>query len=69
MATTGAPWNLFYPLGTDLVKDGAGDIQQLAEDVLARLRFRALGLGTNVVQAVKTDVLRQRLLLTLTSPA
>jgi hypothetical protein len=37
MATTGAPWNLFYPLGTDLVKDGAGDIQQLAEDVAAGL--------------------------------
>jgi hypothetical protein len=37
MATTGAPWNLFYPLGTDLVRDGAGDIQQLAEDVAAGL--------------------------------
>jgi hypothetical protein len=52
MATTGAPWNLFYPLGTDLVKDGAGDIQQLAEDVAASL---ARGLGPNVVQTVKTD--------------
>jgi hypothetical protein len=57
MATTGAPWNLFYPLGTDLVKDGAGDIQQLAEDAAGALTaVRALGLGTNVVQAVKTDV-------------
>jgi hypothetical protein len=41
MATTGAPWNLFYPLGTDLVKDGAGDIQQLAEDVAAGLDLGA----------------------------
>jgi hypothetical protein len=56
MATTGAPWNLFYPLGTDLVKDGAGDIQQLAEDAAGALTaVRALGLGTNVVQGVKTN--------------
>jgi hypothetical protein len=31
MADTGAPWNLPYPLGTDLVKDGAQAIQDLAE--------------------------------------
>jgi hypothetical protein len=56
MATTGAPWNLFYPLGTDLVRDGAGDIQQLAEGVAAGLTLANTGIGTNAVQAVKTDV-------------
>jgi hypothetical protein len=55
MATTGAPWNLFYPLGTDLVKDGAGDIQQLAEDVAAGLTVANTGIGSNVVQTVKTN--------------
>jgi hypothetical protein len=55
MATTGAPWNLFYPLGTDLVKDGAGDIQQLAEDVAAGLTVANTGLGTNVVHTLKND--------------
>jgi hypothetical protein len=32
MADTGSPWNLSYPLATDLVRDGAAAIQQLAED-------------------------------------
>ena len=31
MADTGAPWNLPYPLPTDLVRDGAQAIQDLAE--------------------------------------
>jgi hypothetical protein len=30
---TGAPWNLPYPEDTDLVKDGAADIEALAEAV------------------------------------
>lgn len=33
MADTGAPWNLPYPLDTDLVIDGASVIQDLAEAV------------------------------------
>jgi hypothetical protein len=37
MADTGAPYNLPYPLGTDLVIDGASDIQDLAEAVDAAL--------------------------------
>lgn len=31
MADTGAPWNLPYPLSTDLVRDGAQAIEDLAE--------------------------------------
>ena len=31
MADTGAPWNLPYPLPTDLVRDGAQAIEDLAE--------------------------------------
>ena len=31
MADTGAPWNLPYPLPTDLVRDGANAIEDLAE--------------------------------------
>ena len=31
MADTGAPWNLPYPLATDLVRDGAQAIEDLAE--------------------------------------
>ena len=31
MADTGAPWNLPYPLPTDLVRDGADAIKDLAE--------------------------------------
>jgi len=37
MADTGAPWNLRYPLPTDLVKDGAEAIEDLADDVAAGL--------------------------------
>jgi hypothetical protein len=33
MADTGAPWNLPYPLPTDLVRDGADAIKDLAEAV------------------------------------
>ena len=37
MADTGAPWNLPYPLPTDLVRDGADAIKDLAEAVAAGL--------------------------------
>jgi hypothetical protein len=33
MADTGAPWNLPYPVSSDLVRDGAQAIQDLAESV------------------------------------
>lgn len=39
MADTGAPFNLPYPLSTDLVIDGASDIQDLAEQVEEYLLF------------------------------
>jgi hypothetical protein len=55
MADTGAPWNLPYPLSTDLVRDGAQAIEDLAEDVADALTKAYTGIGTNVVQAVKTD--------------
>jgi len=34
MATTGSPWNLFYPLPTDLVRDGADAIKGLADSAV-----------------------------------
>jgi hypothetical protein len=49
MADTGAPWNLAYPLSSDLVKDGALAIQDLAEDVAAGLDVVGVGIGTNAV--------------------
>jgi hypothetical protein len=53
MADTGAPWNLRYPLPTDLVKDGAEAIEDLADDVAAGLS--AVSVVRQVVQTVKTD--------------
>jgi len=50
--TTPAPWLLPYPEDTDLVRDGASDIEALAVATAAGLN---VGLGTNVVQTVKTD--------------
>jgi hypothetical protein len=57
MADTGSPWNLPYPLPTDLVKDGADDIKALAEATATGLSGIPVlaGIGTNVVQTVKTD--------------
>ena len=56
MADTGAPWNLPYPLPTDLVRDGADAIKDLAEAAAAGLDLAGNpGIGSNVVQTVKTD--------------
>ena len=56
MADTGAPWNLPYPLPTDLVRDGADAIKDLAEATAAGLDAAGNpGIGSNVVQTVKTD--------------
>jgi hypothetical protein len=52
---TGAPWLLPYPESTDLVRDGAQDIEALATAVASGLTAANTGIGTNVVQAVKTD--------------
>ncbi len=56
MSDTGAPWLLPYPLPSDLVRDGAGDIQALAEATATGLSAAGSeGIGPNVVQTVKTD--------------
>ena len=56
MSDTGAPWNLPYPLPADLVRDGADAIKDLAEAVADGLSAAGnAGIGSNVVQAVKTD--------------
>jgi hypothetical protein len=56
MSDTGAPWNLPYPLPTDLVRDGADAIKDLAEAVADGLDAAGNpGIGSNVVQTVKTD--------------
>jgi hypothetical protein len=57
MADTGAPWNLPYPLGTDLVRDGAQAIQDLAEAAATGLSNIPVlaGIGSNVVQAGKAN--------------
>jgi hypothetical protein len=52
---TGAPWLLPYPESTDLVRDGAQDIEALATAVASGLTAANRGIGTNVVQVVKTD--------------
>ena len=55
MADTGAPWNLPYPLPTDLVRDGADAIKDLAEQVALGLDAAGNpGIGSNVVQTVMT---------------
>jgi hypothetical protein len=52
VATTGAPWNLPYPVPTDLVRDGAEAIEDLAEatasslTTLAATGFRLAGTRT-----------------------
>jgi hypothetical protein len=64
MADTGLPWELPYPLPTDLVRDGADAIKDLAEATASGLddldtaidNIPVLaGIGSNVVQAVKTN--------------
>jgi hypothetical protein len=57
MSDTGAPWNLPYPLPTDLVRDGADAIKDLAEAVAAGLDEAGNpGIGSNVVSVTKTNV-------------
>ena len=53
MADTGPPWDLPYPLATDLVRDGAQAIQDLAEAVADGLN--AAGGLVEVKTSVKTD--------------
>jgi len=55
MPDTGAPWNIPYVAGTDLVSDWPTDSQTLAEAIADGLDVAGLGIGSNIVQAVKTD--------------
>jgi len=53
MPDTGAPWNIPYVAGTDLVADWPTDSQTLAEAIADGLD--AAGLFKQIVQTVKTD--------------
>jgi len=55
MPDTGAPWNIPYVAGTDLVSDWPTDSLALANAIDAGLDAAYVGIGTNVVQAVKTN--------------
>jgi hypothetical protein len=55
MSDTGAPWNLPYPVATDLVRDGAQAIQDLAEATADSLGLVA------VKHALFTDIQSQSL--------
>ena len=56
MPDTGAPWNIPYVDPTDLVRDYPQASEDLADAVAAGLSAAGnAGIGSNVVQAVKTD--------------
>jgi hypothetical protein len=56
MPDTGAPWNIPYVESTDLVSDWPADSLALANAIAAGLDDAGnAGIGSNVVQAVKTD--------------
>jgi hypothetical protein len=70
MATTGAPWNLPYPLDTDLVIDGASDIEDLADGVAAGLSEAASNaslLTAGTVAAARLPLLVRKSFRTSTS--
>ena len=55
MADTGPPWDLPYPLPTDLVRDGADAIKDLAEATATGLSLAGNeGIGPNAVVATTT---------------
>jgi hypothetical protein len=57
MADTGAPWNIPYAEPTDLVRDWPALSEDVADAVADGLdAVLAGGIGSNVVQTVKTDV-------------
>ena len=57
MPDTGAPWNIPYVAPSDLVRDYPSDSEDLADAIALGLsEAQNAGIGTNVVQAVKTDV-------------
>jgi hypothetical protein len=56
MADTGAPWNLPYPLDTDLVIDGASDIEALAEATADGLTLAVPAFSTAATNSVNIDL-------------
>jgi hypothetical protein len=56
MADTGSPWNIPYAEPTDLVRDWPALSEDVADAVAAGLTAAGpAGIGSNVVQTVKTD--------------
>ena len=55
MPDTGSPWNIPYVEAADLVRDWPADSLLVANAVAAGLTAANVGIGSNVVQAVKTD--------------
>jgi hypothetical protein len=56
VSDTGAPWLLPYPLSSDLVRDGADAIKDLAEATATGLSAAGSeGIGPNTAQVVKLD--------------
>jgi len=56
MADTGAPWNIPYAEPTDLVRDWPALSEDVADAVAAGLTAAGNpGIGSNVVQGIKTD--------------
>jgi len=55
MPDTGAPWNIPYVAGTDLVSDWPTDNQTQSEAIADALTAAGVGIGDNIVAAVKTD--------------
>jgi hypothetical protein len=62
MATTGAPWNLPYPLDTDLVIDGASGIEALAEATAAGLTATGPAFSTAASNSVDIDFSVERVI-------
>jgi hypothetical protein len=62
MATTGAPWNLPYPLDTDLVIDGAQAIQDLAEATATGLTATGPVFSTATTNTVALDFSVERVI-------
>jgi hypothetical protein len=57
VADTGAPWNIPYAEPTDLVRDWPDLSEDVADAVAAGLTAAGnAGIGSNVVQTVKTDL-------------
>lgn len=54
MPDTGAPWNIPYVAGTDLVADWPTDNQQQAEAIADALDLAGAGIGSNLGTAILT---------------